>query len=91
MKIPFVKSSIVSVVTLLSAVTFAGSPPVAPVNSNGKGIAINGYDPVAYFRQGAPVKGMPEFQHQWMGATFQLCGSLLSIDRRHKMPSWSKK
>ena len=72
MRIPFVKSSITygaAVTLLLGAVAFAGSP-VEPINRNGKGIAIKGYDPVAYFKQGAPVKGTPQFAQQWMGATF---------------------
>lgn len=34
------------------------------------GIAINGTDPVAYFTQGAPVAGKPEFSAEYMGATW---------------------
>ncbi len=34
-------------------------------NSRG---AINGYDPVAYFENGEPVKGEKEFSHTWEGA-----------------------
>jgi len=67
MRIPFVKSSII----IVSAVTLLlGGSLVEPVNRNGKGMAIKGYDPVAYFKQGAPVKGTPQFAQQWMGATF---------------------
>jgi hypothetical protein len=55
-------------VTLLPA--FAGSPS-DPVNKTGSGIAIKGYDPVAYFTDSKPVKGSPAFTHQWMGATWQ--------------------
>lgn len=32
--------------------------------------AIRGYDPVAYFTQGAPMKGSKEFRHAWRGATW---------------------
>jgi len=74
MRIPSIRSSLLSVVTLLGAIAFAGSP-VSPVNTTGRGIAIKGYDPVAYFKQGAPVKGTPQFQHQWMGATFQFASA----------------
>jgi hypothetical protein len=28
-------------------------------------LAIKGYDPVAYFTDGKPTPGQPEFQHQW--------------------------
>jgi YHS domain-containing protein len=40
-----------------------------PVNTTLLGhTAIHGYDPVAYFTDGKPVKGMPEFAFDWMGA-----------------------
>ena len=32
---------------------------VDPVNKDGSGVAIKGYDPVAYFTQSKPVKGRP--------------------------------
>lgn len=40
-----------------------------PVYSNG-GIAINGYDPVAYFTQGKPVAGIAGIEAAWNGATW---------------------
>jgi YHS domain-containing protein len=33
-----------------------------------KGVAINGYDPVAYFTEKKPVKGNPKFSLDWKGA-----------------------
>ncbi len=33
-------------------------------------VAIRGYDPVAYFTEGAPVKGEPQFRQEWNGATW---------------------
>ena len=38
---------------------------------NQGGIAIRGYDPVAYFTEDMPVKGDPSNVHQWMGTTWQ--------------------
>jgi YHS domain-containing protein len=35
-----------------------------------EGVALRGYDPVAYFTQGQPVKGQPQFQAQYQGAVF---------------------
>jgi hypothetical protein len=49
---------------VLAAPVLAG-----PVNEKG-GIAIKGYDPVAYFTDGKPVKGSPLNQHAWSGATW---------------------
>jgi len=31
---------------------------------------LKGYDPVAYFEQGRPVQGSPQFSHRWMEATW---------------------
>ncbi|MBM3356787.1 MAG: hypothetical protein FJY54_03570 [Betaproteobacteria bacterium] len=28
-------------------------------------LAIRGYDPVAYFTLGAPVRGLPQFEYEW--------------------------
>jgi YHS domain-containing protein len=38
--------------------------------SDGK-LIIKGYDPVAYFTTGKPVKGLKDFEYQWMGVTFR--------------------
>ena len=32
------------------------------------GVAIQGYDTVAYFTEGRPIKGKPEFEHVWADA-----------------------
>jgi YHS domain-containing protein len=41
-----------------------------PVNVNAQGVAVHGYDPVAYFVMSKPVKGLPEFSATWNGATY---------------------
>lgn len=41
-----------------------------PLNVNAQGVAIHGYDPVAYFVMGKPVKGSPELRAAWNGATY---------------------
>ena len=56
------------IVTLLLATVALAGAPVDPVDKTGKSIAIKGYDPVAYFTKGVPVKGSPQFAQQWMGA-----------------------
>ncbi len=35
------------------------------------GLAISGYDPVAYFTEKRPVPGKAEFETQWKGATWR--------------------
>lgn len=32
--------------------------------------AIKGYDPVAYFKEGKPVKGSKDFSYEWQSATW---------------------
>jgi YHS domain-containing protein len=34
------------------------------------GLAIKGHDPVAYFTEGAPAKGLVEFRHPYQGVTY---------------------
>jgi YHS domain-containing protein len=34
------------------------------------GSAIEGYDPVAYFKEGRPVEGDSDYSYEWMGATW---------------------
>ncbi len=36
------------------------------INDTWDGVAIKGYDPVAYFTMGAAVKGSEEFAHEWL-------------------------
>ncbi|MCI0533673.1 MAG: YHS domain-containing protein [Verrucomicrobiales bacterium] len=54
-------------VTLLSAAAFAGEL----VNVSGaSGIAIDGFDPVAFFTDGKPVNGDPGITAKYKGATY---------------------
>ncbi len=39
------------------------------------GVAIEGYDPVAYFTQGKPVEGSSDFEHEWLGATWRFASA----------------
>jgi hypothetical protein len=44
---------------------------VEPVNKSSAGLALRGYDAVAYFREGAPAEGSAEFEHHWNGARWR--------------------
>ncbi|MBN2418721.1 MAG: YHS domain-containing protein, partial [Deltaproteobacteria bacterium] len=46
-----------------------------PVNSDAEGLAINGYDPVAYFILEKPVKGAKEYTFNWNGAEWRFSSS----------------
>ncbi len=60
------------------------APPLPQVNIDAGGIAIKGYDTVAYFTQGQPVKGSNEFRHEWNSATWQFAnGEHLAMFRQN--------
>jgi YHS domain-containing protein len=53
---------------LLVGAAFANSP-IPQVNTEG-GLAIKGYDPVAYFTDGKPIRGSAEFSASYGGADY---------------------
>lgn len=65
---------------LLSAAVLLGTLPLAPaahaepskstVNTDQQGLALKGYDPVAYFAQGKAAKGSPNFSAKYDGTTY---------------------
>jgi YHS domain-containing protein len=44
-------------------------------NVDTKGLALKGYDPVAYFNQKMPVKGSKMYEIEWQGAKWRLASS----------------
>lgn len=63
------RSLLVAGLSLLLALAACSS--VNPVNVTPEGVAIKGYDPVAYFMDGRPEKGRKEFQYVWNGAKWR--------------------
>ena len=61
----FVLIALLAVTVAIPAV--AQEQKVPPVDAS-KGIAIKGYDTVAYFEQSQAAKGSPKFAHTWNGA-----------------------
>jgi YHS domain-containing protein len=60
---------IVFAAALLSAPAFAASPEI--FTGRFSDVAVSGYDPVAYFDEGAPVKGDKQFAYDFEGATWR--------------------
>ena len=58
-------------VLLVSALATHWAHAGSVVNVTPEGVAIGGYDTVAYFTQGEAVEGDPAFGHDWNGATWQ--------------------
>lgn len=59
---------------LFALLILAALPTVAAakdlLNLDGSGVAIQGYDPVAFFTDNRPVKGNPQFQSDYHGAKY---------------------
>lgn len=62
------------VLIMLFAVGFV-EPIHASQQFERNGLAIDGYDPIAYFMERRPVKGLPEFRAEFQGATFQFASA----------------
>lgn len=59
---------------VLGLATLAGPQVWARVNSE-NGLAIRGYDPVAYFTAGRPMRGSANFTHMWNGSTWRFASA----------------
>jgi hypothetical protein len=60
---------------VLSGGLTAQGPPAAPVNVDAQGVALHGYDAVAYFTQGKAVAGSAQFEHTWSGARWRFASA----------------
>jgi len=56
------------VMVVFYLLTLSPAFAIEPINKPSDGVAIKGYDPVAYFTDGKPVKGNRAFEYVWMGA-----------------------
>jgi YHS domain-containing protein len=74
----YVKTILCLGVLLIAVIGMVDLPTawaVEPVNTDTQGLAIEGYDPVAYFDQGKPLKGTEKFTYQWMGAEWRFASA----------------
>lgn len=49
--------------------------PVGVLHDTWDGVALHGFDPVAYFTMGRAVKGSEEFTHTWLGSTWHFASA----------------
>jgi YHS domain-containing protein len=63
---PLLTTVLLSCIVLLVSCSTPASIP--PINRTAAGVAIKGYDPVAYFTMGRPVAGQDALQYSWRGA-----------------------
>jgi hypothetical protein len=71
----------VRMVLLLAAVALPaiGQEQKVPPVDAAEGIAIKGYDTVAYFEQSQAVKGSPSFEYTWNGAKWLFATRLIAM------------
>ena len=77
----FLPLAIVLVIGLLAGPAWADKA----INKSSAGVAIKGYDVLAYFVDAKPVRGSAQFSHPWNGATWQFA-SAANRDRFAKDP-----
>lgn len=80
-----------AVALTFAAVAFIGTtqelPPTAPVSAV-DGLAISGYDPVAYFTETRARLGVAEFEHSWKGARWRFATAAnLAASRNYTYPA----
>ncbi len=51
------------------------------VNADATGLVIRGYDPVAYFKEGHPVPGLPDISVEYGGAKYLFASGLKPSSR----------
>jgi len=72
MKIRSVVASCVPLALLIATAAAA----LSPVNKSLLGgVALDGFDPVAYFTDGRPVEGSRDFAYEWQGATWRFASA----------------
>jgi len=60
--------SLAAVVFTWTLILLACAGSLSPINVDAEGVALKGYDPVAYFTLGRPVKGQKEHMFEWNNA-----------------------
>ena len=60
-----------TVILLIAAGSTAVWAKKTYINADRQGVAIKGYDTVAYFTEGRPVKGNKQFEYSWQDAKWR--------------------
>ena len=69
----FLNLTALLLLSLFASAANAGGPTA--LNLDAQGVAIQGYDPVAFFTDGKPVAGVPQFTSQFNGATYRFASA----------------
>jgi YHS domain-containing protein len=66
---------VAAVLAVLSPVPAAAASSAPPVSADESGLAIRGYDPVAFFTLGKPQAGSPKITYKYQGATWRFASA----------------
>lgn len=82
-----IRMVILSFMALITVVLFTNvAYAIDPINKTWfRGLAIHGYDPVAYFTEEKAVEGSDEFEYEWRDATWRF-SSAENRDKFISMP-----
>ena len=71
----FVTLLFAATVVFFSAALPAQAEAKSEINKNRRGLAIKGYDPVAYHKNNRPVKGSDNYELEWKGAKWRFASA----------------
>ena len=72
--IPFRQILAIGLLSMLVAGAALADSPIAAVNTE-HGLAVKGYDPVAYFTTGKPTPGLAQFSTTYKGVTYRFASA----------------
>ena len=64
-----------AIAAALAAVPSLAAPSAPAVSADSSGLGAKGYDPVAFFTEGKPVKGSATHQLEWNGAKWRFASA----------------
>jgi YHS domain-containing protein len=72
---PFLRFLLLMTAAAIAAITIIGTAGAGETVFSTGGGAIAGYDPVAYFTDGKPIKGAKNHSAEWKGATWHFASA----------------
>jgi hypothetical protein len=73
MKFSVKRRNAIGLLALVAAYPLATA--IRPALAEERPLAIKGYDPVAYFTDGRPVRGLPEIEYEWDELRFRFASA----------------
>ena len=75
MRLTFIVLALAIAIGVPAVASALPAAAAAPVSADDSGLAISGYDTVAYFTVDRPTIGSPDFAHRWNGAVWRFASA----------------